>query len=398
MTGNWWRLKPKKYTEMLNGLRNFVVRPEFFIFTGLAFLVLGTAATLDPFIRNLNPLVSVSPMTFLVFLFGLLCFYLGLRTHKAALRLKYAPLAASVPLGTAAAYYILNLNLPAALLLSLFALVMSYILLFSNIRFSHLFISGAFLFWLNFLLNGIPLFDIGMHGELFRMINPLFILGFFFMLYSAARLYPKHRYLWAFLVFSAFLSTYRIYAGVAFMTWVLLELRNSSLPGKISKKIPIVVLGVLAFSVLFIYLGHSIMAGSYGSWVLDPIRTLEYRLAFTMNVFDDIVRLSFPAGYTFGSSLTMEATEFTCRTIYGCTGRITSTAFGEAMLDFGLPGIFLVSWWVGAVLGNLFRHDYPLYTILFSMLLAVIDVGINIFVLLGYIYLGWMGLVSKWKK
>jgi uncharacterized membrane protein len=116
-----------------------------------------------------------------------------------------------------------------------------------------------------------------------------------------------------------------------------------------------------------------------------------------MGVFDDIVGTSFPIGRTFGQSLTMEATEYNCRVLYGCEERITATAFGEAMLDFGLLGVFLIACFVAAVLGNLHRHDYPLYAFLFATLLAALDTGINIFTILLYIYLGWIGLVKEWK-
>jgi len=374
-----------------------VTAPEFFILAGLAYLLSATAASMDPLMAGLNEKVSVSPLAFLVFLFGLFSFYLGLKTHKKALRLGYAPIIIALPAGVMAAYFILGLNPAFALAINLFAIMLSLILLFSRIRYDYLFAAGASLFWLNLLLNGIPLLQMERHAELFSFVNPLFVTGFFFMLYSSARLYPKRRCFWMFLVFSAFLSTYRIYAGIAFMAWMLLELKNPGLGKRMPLKSAALIAGVFAFAAIFIFLGYSIMAGSHGSWILNPVRTLEYRLALTMGVFNDIVGLSFPAGRTFGGSLTMEATGFTCKELYGCTERITSTAFGEAMLDFGLLGVFAVSWLIAVVLGNLYRKDYALYAMLFASLIAAMDVGINIFLLLEYIYLGWARMAIEWE-
>jgi len=387
----------------LRELRGLIIKPEFFILAGLSYLAASTFAALDPGMQAINPRVSTTLLTFLVFIFGLSSFYFGLRTSRVALKLKYLPVICGLALGTTAAFFILDLDIISALFLNLAALLISVVLLFSRLRFEYVFAAGFFLFWLNFLLVGFPLLNPELHVQLFSVVDAMFVIGFMFMTYSLIRLYPRYRCLWLLAILSAIASTYRVYMGIVFITWLLLELKNSK-EGKIGRgdmgKILAIVLGLVILSGVFLYTGYSAKIASSGSWSLDPVRTLEYRLALTMGVFDDIVRISFPFGYTGGRSITMEATEFTCRVLYGCTSRITSTAFGEAMLDFGLPGIFLVSWWMAAVLGNLFRHDYPLYALLFASLLVTLDVGINIFIVLLFIYLGWARLVrglTEWK-
>ena len=356
----------------------------------------STFAALDPRMQAINPRVSITPLAFMVFLFGLASYYIGLRTSRTALGMKYLPVLAGMVLGTLWAYFVLNLNPFFAFFLNVAALVIVSVLMFSKLRFEYVFGTGLFLFWLNFLLVGIPLLDPQLHVQLLTVVNPMFVLGFMLMMYSLIRLYPRHRYLWLVALFSAVLSTYRIYMGVVFITWLWLEKKN--LKGMDYRKAIAVILGMVVVVGAFLSIGYIAKVANSGSWSLDPLSTFEYRLALTMGVFEDIVGLSFPLGHTSGRSITMEATEFNCMVLYGCTERITATAFGEAMLDFGLVGVFLVAWFAGAVLGNLHRHDFPLYAFLFASLVVALDVGINMFLLLEYIYLGWIGLVRQWTK
>ncbi len=380
-------MRRKGFTE---GARELLSGPHVFVIAGLAYLLVSTAATFDTGLSVNGLEISTTTLTFLVFLFGLASFHLGIRTGKHALRLSYAPVLAAVFLGVVTAYYVLGLNQAAAAAFALFSLLLSYVLLFSRMNWEYVFAAGTLLLWLSYALNGIPMMDVQLHDDLFTHVNPMFMAGFFLMTYSLARLYPARRCLWVFLILSLALSTFRLYMGIAFIAWVLLELNNRKQ-------------GVLGFSsllaglvlviMIFVFTGYMLMAGGQAAWQLDPLKTAEYRLAFTMSVFDDVVHLAFPWGYTYGASLTMESTEYTCSLVYGYDCRITSTAFGEAMLNFGLIGVFLVAWWSGAVLGNLRRIDYPLYTVLMAMLIATLDVGINVFVIIGFIYLGWVRVI-----
>jgi uncharacterized membrane protein len=215
--------------------------------------------------------------------------------------------------------------------------------------------------------------------------------------------------LWLFLCVSLALSTFRLYAGIAVITWILMELEGwKNGKGKVRKgrqermRIASLVLLCIAALAVFIVIGQGIITASHEEWRLSPLQTLQHRLAFTGMVFDDVVQLSFPIGHSFGASLLTEPTEYTCSLLYasvsepGC--RVTSTSFGEAMLNFGLPGVLLVGWFAGAVIACARKADYKIYAILLATLIATLDVGINALVLMELAYLGWMAVLSGGRK
>ncbi|UCD03310.1 MAG: hypothetical protein JSV63_01580 [Candidatus Aenigmatarchaeota archaeon] len=389
-------MKPTGFTK---SVYDCLTGPCIFIVAGLVYLAASTAAAFDPSLGAGGMDISTSSLAFLVFLFGLISFYIGVITSRSALRLSYLPVMAGIFLAIITGYFVLGLCQIFAVVFALSVLLVSYVLLFSKINWEYAFTAGTFLLWLSYVLNGIPLTDMNLHRDLFTHVNPIFMTGFFLMTYSLARMHPKRRYLWLFLLFSLALSTFRLYLGIAFITWVLLEIKEMG-DKKASDLFRLWSIGLVTGAVIltFVFIGHSMMDEQHPEWNMDPLRTAEYRLAFTMSVFDDIVHLSFPFGYTYGGSLTMESTEFISRTLYGYDARITATSFGEAMLNFGLAGVFLVAWWAGAVLANLRRIDYRLYAVLMAMLISTLDVGINVFVILGLIYLGWMRVMSVKEK
>jgi len=380
----------KRNTWLQRSIRSAAAGPDAFIVAGAAYLIAGVLAANDPYIISLNPVIGVGPASVMVFIFGLAAFRLGVVTSGQAARLGRVPLLAGFPLGIAAAHYGAGLDIIPAAALTIFTVIAAHALLFAKLNHEHLFAAGFSVYWLGMAASGMPFFDATRHSDLFSIVGPLYIAGFLFMLFAAAKLFPKRRYLWAVLILSAFASTFRIYAGIAFIAWMVLEAgrKGKGWPGR--KGVAAAAVCVALFATAFAAVGYMSMAGSYGSWSPDPLRTLEYRLAFTLSVFDDVTSISFPFGHSFGRSLTMEATEYNCRIMYGCTGRITSTAFGEAMLDFGLPGVFLAAWWAGAVLGRVRRKDAVVHAMLLASLICAVDVGINIFLVLEFIYLGWM--------
>ncbi len=372
------------------GVRELLTKPYIFVMAGLAYLLIGTFSSFDPALALNGAEISVSPPAFIVFLFGLAAFYSGVKTSGYALRLSYLPVIAAVFLGIVTSYHVLGLNEMWAVILTLSLLPVSYVLLFSRMNWEYVFAAGTFMLWLSYVLNGIPLLDMQLHKDLFTHVNPVFMTGFFLMTYSLARLHPKRRFLWLFLILSLALSTFRLYMGIAFLAWLLLEIRDRKLD---MLRLSSLLAGAVLVAMISIFIGYSITAGEHMTWQLDPLKTIQYRFAFTMSVFDDIVRLSMPWGHTYGASLTMESTEYMCRLLYGYEGRITATSFGEAMLNFGLIGVLLTAWWAGAVLGNLHRRDYALYAVLMAILIATLDVGINVFVIIGLTYLGWMRVI-----
>jgi hypothetical protein len=394
---------PKRFTVWSAAIAEFIRNPRFFIIIGLFYITLSWAcvATLSPgheFLNNIEPVISFSLLSFSVFITGLLAYYIGTKTYKTAMRLGYIPIILAVIAATFGVHFILGQSYLVSVLTSLSSLVAAYIILFGKIRYEYLFTTGFFLFWLNFAVNGAPLLDISIHNDLFRMINSLFIMGFFFMIYSLVRMFPKYRILWALLIFSAVVSTYRIYISIAFLTWIFMELKQKGGGRWRNMRLPAILVSAAVIIGIFLLIGQSIMKERFGSWEADPTLTSQYRLAFTLGVFNDVVEKSLPFGYVFGESLKVESSELTCRVLYGCTERITSTAFGDAMLNFGIIGVILAGWWAGVVLAGLYRRDYGVYAILFASLISVVEVGINLFILVEFIYIGWLRVVAGGGK
>ncbi len=386
-------MKRKIFTEALRVTHKLATQPELFIVAGIAYLIITSLATMDPLMQAASAKISTTPLTVCVFMFGLLAFYIGLRTSNQARKLSFIPFIPAFVMGVATAYYIIGLSVLLSILMSAFVLMVCAIVTLSRFRWEYMFATGAFALWVSYAVNGLPLIDISLHNDLLTHVNPMFITGFFLMTYSLARLFPAKRYLWPFLLFSLALSTFRLYACIAFIAWLLLELNAGMLKRRDIGRAAVLAAVAAALFVLFISVGYSVMSDN-NEWSLDPIRTFEHRLAFTMSVFDNIVHLSFPWGYTYGGSITMESTEYTCAVFYGYDCRITSTAFGEAMMNFGLPAVFIVGWWSGIVLGNLRRKDYPLYAVLMAVLLGTLDVGINVFIIIGFTYMGWLRVIK----
>lgn len=382
-----------------------VTKPEIFIIFCLIYLVLGILVVSDAYLLNIDPNLAIDSTSIGIWFFGLIFYWLGLKYYNLLFKTSYLPIFIVFILGSVATYYILNINFIFSIFLNLLAIILCFIVLnfekivniFSKVKnqncFEFLFVAGFIAFIFNFLLTGIPLLRPELHSELFRIINPLFIFGFFAMLYSLIKLYPNGRILFLLLLFLTLLSTYRVYMGIAFFAWLFLELKALSKTKRKSKPIIFIVVASLCAILFFFYVGYILTIDSK----LDVFRAIEYRLAFTWNVFNDVVKLSFPFGYTFGKSLTMEATQFTCQMLYNCNSRITSTLFGEAMLDFGLIGIAVVIFFIANILRKLWEIDYPLYCMLLASLIVSIEVGINVFLILLYIYLGYLRVLS-WKK
>ena len=381
-------MKRKSFTEAFHEV---MTGPWIFVAAGLVYLLLSFAAIADPAVQTGNSRMSAGPLTAAVFLFGLASFAVGIKTADYALRLSYAPVITAVILAAITSYFVLGMNPALSVVFSLAVLLASLILVFSKLKWEWVFSAGAVCIWSSYLVNGLPILDISMHQDLFKSVNPVFVTGFFLMTYALARMYPKRRYLWIFALASLALSSFRLYLGISFMTWVILEMRQSR-PGM--KRFLSVMSAAVVILIVSAVMGQYIMA-SKSDWSLDAFRTAEHRMAFTMSVFDDIVSLSFPLGYVHGETIRHEFTEYTCRLLYGYDDRITSTAFGEAMLNFGIPAVFLVAWWCGALLANIRRKDYAVFAVLTAVMLGTLDVGINIIIITGFIYIGWLRVVAK---
>jgi len=69
---------------------------------------------------------------------------------------------------------------------------------------------------------------------------------------------------------------------------------------------------------------------------------------------------------------------------------------GEVMLDFGLIGVFVTMFLIGAIIQDFYKKDFAIFSLLMAHLIAVIEIGANILILLLFVYM-WYWRLEKWK-
>lgn len=397
-----------------------ITRPEVFYIFAAVYLIAGLLAVSDPALLIINPGLSISPMALLVWLFGFLCLFLGFRLSERVFSLGPLPLVAAFLLGCIVVNYMLDLGWVSSIVLNCLALLGCWIILnlprlatggflrpalariwpglAKRVCWELLFLGGLLIFLINMLLVGIPLLNPAIHKDMLAVINLPFVFGFYVMIYSSIRFYQERKnvsrvFLFVILIFSI-LSTFRSYIVIVFFAWLFLELGGGG--GRINprKAIPLAAVFIVAL-LSAVFIGQSLAVTGKAEWSLGPLRTAEYRIGFTNSVFSDVVEKSFPWGYSFGSSLEKPFGLYTCQALYGCEGRLTSALLGEPMMDFGLPAVFLVMVFAGAVLQGLYRRDYPLYALLMAHLIIALEISAGYFFVLIFAYLGYLG---GWKK
>jgi len=395
-------MKLKKFIE------NFITnKPVIFSVLFLLYFLTGIVAIHDPLLKQINLNLSIEPLTAFVWIFGILSFLSGIKYFKLLQKISVLPVFFVFILGIISFHYILNMEWVEAIIINFLTLVFAFIFLnmeklpvvLLSIKNSLiiLFFIGVFIFILNFYLVGIQLLNLSLHYDLILTFNQFFVMGFYFMLLSLMKLYNYNRklsrILFLLILFLTILSTSRSFLGIVTFSWIFLE--SESLKG--SKKKIIVLSSIVLFAlVIFMLIGHFLEVFKESSWKLTPLRTLEYRVGFTLSIFNDIVKKSFPFGYSHGESMLFNTPgKFICK-FYNCYAGLSSTAIGELMLDFGLPGIFIVMFYCGGVVQSIYKTDYPIYCLMISHLIVSIEVGINIFLILLITYLGYMRF-DKWK-
>lgn len=400
-----------------------MARPEIFYLFALLYLLLGVFAIHDPAMLAVNPTLAISHLTIIVWLFGFLCLFLGIRLSGRGFQSGPAPLVIIFPLGCIILNYMLGIGWIISIALNAIALLGCWIILnldrlikgpfkpilmrlwpglARKVYWEYMFLFGLAVSVLNFMLSGVPLLNPGLHYDLIGAMTFPFIFSFYLMLYSCVRFYaetqgkgnPLSRGFLLILLIVSIFSSFRSYIAIVLFTWLFLELSGRRINAR--KIFPAVLAGVLAV-LLFAFLGWS-SASSGDGWNpggLGPLSTLEYRTGFTNHVFDDVVKKAFPWGYSFGSSLERPFGVHTCYALYGCENRLTSGLLGEIMLDFGLPGIFLLMLFAGVVLQRLYKRDYPLYAFMIAHLIVSLEIGAGYLFILMFAYLGYLGALKK---
>jgi uncharacterized membrane protein len=132
-----------------------------------------------------------------------------------------------------------------------------------------------------------------------------------------------------------------------------------------------------------------------GNWPFNPVQMVEYRLAFTGSVFEKIIGISMPWGYAPGSTLEMPLGLLQGMLFYGVHSNLTSTVFGEMMLEGGLPAVFLAMLFCGGFLGQLYKKDSGLYALMMAHMIVAIETGVNFFFLAVYFYIGYIALMAR---
>ncbi len=199
------------------------------------------------------------------------------------------------------------------------------------------------------LIGGIPLFNSVLKSNattnIWRIAYPLFLI----MINILIAKYYKKRYLLLVLIGALVfgLNGYRTSViGILLSVFITMYYIN-----KIDKKIAISFIGLIVVGLLAIgYIASQSISTQH--WMLNPLELIFYRAGFTLEVFQRILRLG---GTTHGHILSMIFSSGSPRTFIGqyvltdnvC---ITSTIFGPAYLDFGLIGMLIQMFFMGAFL------------------------------------------------
>lgn len=370
-------------------MKKFVTaKPEIFIILSIIYLVLGILAIHDPYLKTINPNLSIHTTTIIVWLLGLSFFWLGTRYHHLLIKLKKFPVLLVFIMGFVSMHYLLGLGWIISIIFN-FLIFVAY-LVFLNLKnhFMHLFVFGAILFSIHFLFVGIPILNPTSRYNIPTLIKSGLLIGLNCMVLSLIRLYPKYRMAFIFIIFLTILSTFRSLTAITAIVWIFLEIKRHK-----NIRLPFYLL--IFMLIAFISIGYFIRI-SKGVWELNPLRTIEYRFGFTLHVFDILVEKSFPFGCSFGKAM-VQPDKYICDFIIECKSYLSSTIFGESMMDFGLIGVSLLMFFFGSILGGLYKIDFPLYTFLMSHLIVAIEGSTSIFTILVFTYLGYMR-IEEWKS
>ncbi len=142
--------------------------------------------------------------------------------------------------------------------------------------------------------------------------------------------------------------------------------------------------------IVILLMGTFIAKLSYGSWTIPSSYYLLYRTGLSLHVFQELARVSFPLGLTYGLAMLDPTKKVIAKVIE--TPRevgITATLIGPATLDFGLLGAISLS----VLLGIFMRAMHPsersiiqvaLYSASIARIMTLLDIGVG-FVDLSYL-------------
>lgn len=379
----------KNFTEKLS-------QAEIWIWLVALFFASAFIAQFHPSLPKTNLRRHLFLLTGLIWFLGLGLYFLGTKLSDKLDKLGFLPLIFTFPLLTLAMKNFLEFSLTISIALNLLALISVGI--FHRIEDQRLgkrfflvsFSVGFSVLVFNLAVNGIPLFNPDLHFESV-ILNSLLLFSFYVMLYSATRS-EKSKYLFPLLIFITFLTTHRTFMAIASITWFFLLLRK----GERKKGLALlVVLGIAVVSL------GGFLYQSRPNWTLNTVETAVFRPLYTMNVFRDIVKVSFPWGHGLGV-FTQAYTARIAEILYSYSAQLTTTVFGPVMYDFGLLGVGVLMLFSGALLKKMEELDYEIYAILMASFVATIEKGFGPAALFLFIYVGYFKVWEEtryiWKR
>ncbi|MFQ6135700.1 MAG: hypothetical protein ACE5PM_00775 [Candidatus Hydrothermarchaeales archaeon] len=259
----------------------------------------------------------------------------------------------------------------------------------------------AILSSLTILIKGLPILNVVVRES--TAVTPSRALFHGFAVFSATLLvgfYDKKRSIptIALLVAIAILSGFKsdaiaiiVSAGVAGLLLQKIDIKE------------ILAVGVGVLLILTVISTH-IAEISYGIWKVPPLLYIFYRTGFTLSVFDEIVKLSFPFGLLHGKAFLDPTQRIISTTIlnYAEPHIITSTLIGPGMVDFGILGVILTGIIVGICLGVMEklrknRLNTCLYAIALTHTWILIEVGLQLSSVIFYLSLLYLAMSGKAK-
>jgi oligosaccharide repeat unit polymerase len=245
-------------------------------------------------------------------------------------------------------------------------------------------------------LGGIPLFSGYLKA---RAATRIWLLSYLFFLPSInillAKYDSKKYYLLFVLGLLLFVATGYRTTVMAIVISVLITLYyTKDLPWKY------MILSIIAIFILLVTVGYiAVKSIEWQGWTLTPIELLFYRAGYTLQILDHAV---FMQGSTHGQLLYNTLMGFFKSTdprvivgsaTLGYAHSTTSTIFGPALLDFGLPAMLLQMTILGFIMNLIYKVQVnvknifiAVYAILLAHLIIWIETGpTDLVVLLFYL-------------
>ncbi|ALM76495.1 hypothetical protein [Thermococcus barophilus] len=216
-----------------------------------------------------------------------------------------------------------------------------------------------------YLYAGIPFFEYQIR---FRLTEVLTLSAYLLLTAIAFEQKERLRFLYFFVSsILLFMSTFRSLLVLMFLAYVI----PYYLSGRI--KMREILLGILVGMAVLILSGN--------------LERFLVRVGFTFLIFENLVKISLPFGFYHGSLLLSYSPGRKIAFMFTLNRNIYSSfIFGQAVADFGIFGV-IEAYLLGAIL-KYSERDISSLTVVLSLLIYLIEVGIDAFVLAILLFFG----------